>query len=164
MFIEQVKSQYETHNVNPEMTQEKLWMLVTSAMDNSMKFKWLERWNNSTTFYETFKFLKSKFNDIEFLKWLHKATWWALMIIFLVLLFFGSLIFILFLVSLQLLNTFNLYFVFGSWLLRPRNSLMLLWLICMCHQLSSRWYGFFAYYFLLCGSNAHIIVGYYIFL
>ena len=89
MFIEQVKSQYETHNVNPEMTQEKLWMLVTSAMDNSMKFKWLERWNNSTTFHETFKFLKSKFNDIEFLKWLHKATWWALMIIFLVLLFFG---------------------------------------------------------------------------
>ena len=39
MFCEQVKFHYETHDENPEMTQEELWMLATSAIDTSMKIK-----------------------------------------------------------------------------------------------------------------------------
>jgi len=73
-FLEQVKLHYETHDDSPEMTQEKLWMLATSAMDTSMKIKWLERWNNSPSLHEAFKFPKPKFNNIDFPKWLHKAT------------------------------------------------------------------------------------------
>jgi hypothetical protein len=42
-FMEQVKFHYEIHDESPEMTQEKLWMLATSAIDSSMKIKWLER-------------------------------------------------------------------------------------------------------------------------
>ena len=76
-FLEHMKSHYETHDECPEMTQEKLWMLATSAMDTSMKIKWLERWNNSPTLREALKFPKPKFNDIDFPPWLHKATWWA---------------------------------------------------------------------------------------
>ena len=77
MFLEQVKSHYETHDKNPEMTQEKLWMLATSAMDTSMKINWLERWNSSPTLREALKFPKPKFSDLDFPKWLHKVTWWA---------------------------------------------------------------------------------------
>jgi len=77
LFLEQVKSHYENHDESPEMTQEKLWMLATSAMDTSMKIKWLQRWNSTPSLRESLKFPKPKFNDIEFPKWLHKATWWA---------------------------------------------------------------------------------------
>ena len=83
-----MKSHHETHDENPEMAQEKLWMLATSAMDTSMKIKWLERWNNSLALREALKFPKPKFNDIEFPKWLHKATWWAHVIIIFYVLFF----------------------------------------------------------------------------
>jgi hypothetical protein len=76
-FMEQVKFHYEIHDESPEMTQEKLWMLATSAMDSSMKIKWLERWYKPRALYEALKFPKPKFNDIDFPKWLHKATWWA---------------------------------------------------------------------------------------
>jgi hypothetical protein len=76
-FLEQVKFHYETHDESPEMTQEKLWMLATSAMDISMKIKWLERWNKSPSLREALKFPKPKFSDIDFPEWLHKATWWA---------------------------------------------------------------------------------------
>jgi len=74
-FVEQVKFYYETHDDSPEMTQEKLWMLATSAMDISMKIKWLEKWNKSLFLHEALKFPKPKFSDIDFLEWLHKATW-----------------------------------------------------------------------------------------
>jgi len=76
-FLEWVKFHYETHDESPKMTQEKLLMLATSAMDTSIKIKWLEKWNKSLSFREAFKFPKSKFNDINFSKWLHKAIWWA---------------------------------------------------------------------------------------
>ena len=55
-------------------------MLATSVMDTSMKNKWFERWNSSHALREALKFPKPKFNDIDFPKWLHKATWWTLMI------------------------------------------------------------------------------------
>jgi hypothetical protein len=44
-FLEQVKIHYECNDESPEMQQEKLWMLATSAMSPSMKVKWLQRWN-----------------------------------------------------------------------------------------------------------------------
>jgi len=51
-FLEQVKLHYETHDDSLEMSQEKLWMLATSAMDTSMKIKWLEKWNKSPSLRE----------------------------------------------------------------------------------------------------------------
>ena len=44
-FLEQVKTYYECNDDFPEMQQEKLWMLAISAMNPSMKVKWLQRWN-----------------------------------------------------------------------------------------------------------------------
>jgi hypothetical protein len=44
-FLEQVKTPYECNDNSPEMQQEKLWMLATSAMSPSMKIKWLQRLN-----------------------------------------------------------------------------------------------------------------------
>lgn len=41
-FLEQVKFHYEIHDKSPEMTEGKLWMLATSAMDSSMKIKQLD--------------------------------------------------------------------------------------------------------------------------
>ena len=64
----------------------------SSAIDTSMKIKWLERWNGPPTLCEALKFLKPKFNNIEFSKWLHKSTWWAHVIIFSYIIF-GSFIF-----------------------------------------------------------------------
>lgn len=54
MFLEHVKSHYETHDESPAMIEEKLWMLATSNLDTSMKIKWLERSNNSTALREDF--------------------------------------------------------------------------------------------------------------
>ena len=45
-FLHQIKIHYEK-NEEPEMTQEKLWMLATSAMESHIKIKWLERWNST---------------------------------------------------------------------------------------------------------------------
>ena len=53
-----------------------------------MKIKWFERWNKSHALREALKFSKPKFNDIEFVKWLYKATWWAQVIILFYLLVF----------------------------------------------------------------------------
>lgn len=110
-FLEQVKSHYETHDESPEMTQEKLWMLATSAMDTSLKIKWLERWNNSHALREALKFPKPKFNDIDFFRWLHKATWWAQVSIYY---FFLCFCFFLLLISVffSLNHTFLLIFGF----------------------------------------------------
>jgi hypothetical protein len=44
-FLEQVKLHFEKYDEDPEITQEKLWIFATSAMDPSMKVKWIERWN-----------------------------------------------------------------------------------------------------------------------
>jgi hypothetical protein len=76
-FLEQVKVHYEKYDENPEITQEKLWIFATSAMDPLMKVKWIERWNLSPALRETFKFPKPGFSDSVFPDWLHKATWWA---------------------------------------------------------------------------------------
>jgi hypothetical protein len=37
--LEQVKTHYESNDDSPEMQQEKLWMLATSAMSPNMKVK-----------------------------------------------------------------------------------------------------------------------------
>jgi len=66
--LEQVKWYYETHDESLEMIEEKLWMLVASAMDTSIKIKWLERWKKSLSFYDALKFSKPKFNNINFLE------------------------------------------------------------------------------------------------
>ena len=77
-FLEQVKLHYEMHSeATLEMSQEKLWALAVSAMQPSQKVKWLERWNKSASFRETQKFPKPGFNDADFVRWLHKATWWS---------------------------------------------------------------------------------------
>lgn len=61
LFLEHVKSHYKTHNESPNIIQQKLWILTTSAMDNSMKNKWLERWNISHALRKVFKFPKPFF-------------------------------------------------------------------------------------------------------
>jgi hypothetical protein len=76
-FLEQVKAHYGCNDDSPEMHQEKLWMLATSAMSPTMKVKWLQRWNQSATLREALKFPKPGFNDSMFPEWLQKATWWA---------------------------------------------------------------------------------------
>ena len=63
-------------------------MLATLAMDTFMKIKWFEKWNTSPALHEALKFSNPKFNDIEFSKWVHKATWWPQVINFFYLLFF----------------------------------------------------------------------------
>ena len=45
LFLAEVKTYYESRDDGVEMKLEKLWMLVVSAMDPSMKLLWLERWN-----------------------------------------------------------------------------------------------------------------------
>jgi hypothetical protein len=113
-FLEQVKSHYETHDESPEMTQEKLWMLATSAMDTSLKIKWLERWNNSHALREALKFPKPKFNDIDFFRWLHKATWWAqVSIYYFFLCFFLLLIFVFFSFNHTFLLIFGFFMAVG---------------------------------------------------
>lgn len=76
-FLEQIKAHYEKVDDNPEMQQEKLWMLATSAMAPNMKVKWLQRWNSAPSIREAHRFPKPNFADVVFLPWLHKATWWA---------------------------------------------------------------------------------------
>lgn len=76
-FLAQIKVHYESHDADPEMKLEKLWMLGTSAMAPSMKVFWLERWNLPQTQRVQLKFPKVGFSDIVFGEWLHKATYWA---------------------------------------------------------------------------------------
>jgi hypothetical protein len=74
-FLEQVKLHYEKYDEDPKITQEKLWIFATSAMDPSMKVKWIERWNQSHALCEALKFPKPRFSDGIVPEWLHKATW-----------------------------------------------------------------------------------------
>ena len=46
LFLKEMKAHYEKYD-EPEMLQEKLYMLVTSAMPPRMMIKWLQRWNYS---------------------------------------------------------------------------------------------------------------------
>jgi hypothetical protein len=62
-FLEQVKLHYEKYDEDLEITQEKLWIFATLAMDPTMKVKWLERWNQSPTLREALKFPKPGFSD-----------------------------------------------------------------------------------------------------
>ena len=73
-FLEQIKIHYEKFDDQPEMQQEKLWMLATSAMSPAMKVKWLQRWNSSASIQVSHKFPKEAFLDLQFPPWLHKAT------------------------------------------------------------------------------------------
>ena len=42
-YLEQVKLYYKKYDEDLEITQKKLWIFVTLAMDTSMKVKWIER-------------------------------------------------------------------------------------------------------------------------
>lgn len=83
-FLEQVKLHYELPS-DPEMGQEKLWSMATSLTHPDQKVKWLERWNKSASLREAVKFPPPGFNDITFLDWLHKATWWSQVLLFYIL-------------------------------------------------------------------------------
>jgi hypothetical protein len=61
--LEQVKVHYKKDDEDPEITQEKMWIFATLAMDPSMKVKWIERWNQSPTLQEALKFPKPRFSD-----------------------------------------------------------------------------------------------------
>ena len=75
-FLEEVKNHYEKFD-EPEMLQEKLYMLSTSAMPPKMMVKWLQRWNSSAAIRDAHHFQKTAFADSKFPEWLNRATWWA---------------------------------------------------------------------------------------
>ena len=75
-FLDEVKSHYEKFD-EPEMLQEKLYMLATSAMPTKMMIKWLERWNSSAAIPDAHRLPKTAFADYKFSEWLNRATWWA---------------------------------------------------------------------------------------
>jgi hypothetical protein len=75
-FLEEVKVHYEKFD-EPEMLQEKLYMLATSAMPPKMMVKWLQRWNSSSAIRDAHRFPKASFADSKFPDWLNRATWWA---------------------------------------------------------------------------------------
>ena len=74
--LEEVKAHYEKFD-EPEMLQEKLYMLATLAMPPKMMVKWLQRWNSSAIIQDAHRFPKSAFADSKFSEWLNRATWWA---------------------------------------------------------------------------------------
>jgi hypothetical protein len=76
VFLEEVKIHYEKFD-EPEMLQEKLYMLATSAMPPKMMIKWLQRWNSSAAIRDAHRFPKASFVDSKFPDWLNRATWWA---------------------------------------------------------------------------------------
>ena len=75
-FLEEIKSHYEKFD-EPEMLQEKLYMLSTSAMPPKMMVKWLSRWNSSAAIRDAHRFPNTAFADSKFPDWLNRATWWA---------------------------------------------------------------------------------------
>ena len=77
VFLAEVKTHYGSRDEGVEMMLEKLWMLVVSAMDPSMKVLWLECWNQPPSLRVQLKFSTQSFNDDVFYTWLNKATWWA---------------------------------------------------------------------------------------
>jgi hypothetical protein len=81
-FLEEVKAHYEKFD-EPEMLQEKLYMLATSAMPPKMMVKWLQRWNSSAAIRSAHRFPKVGFADSKFPEWLNRATWWAQVSIYL---------------------------------------------------------------------------------
>ena len=76
LFLEEIKAHLEKYD-EPEMLQEKLYMLATSAMPSKMMIKWLQRWNSSAAIRDAHRFPKVGFGDSKFLDWLNRATWWA---------------------------------------------------------------------------------------
>ena len=75
-FLEEVKAHYEKFD-EPEMLQEKLYVLSTSAMPSRMMVKWLQRWNSFAAIRDAHRFPKTAFADSKFPEWLNRATWWA---------------------------------------------------------------------------------------
>jgi hypothetical protein len=75
-FLVEIKAHYEKFD-EPEMLQEKLYMLATSAMPPRMMVKWLQRWNSSAAIRDAHRFPKAGFGDSKFPEWLNRATWWA---------------------------------------------------------------------------------------
>jgi len=60
------------------MTQERLHVLATAAVDAETKVSWLKLWNTSKINRESSRFPTGKtLTDRNFLLWLHKATFWA---------------------------------------------------------------------------------------
>ena len=80
-FLEEVQVHYEKFD-EPEMLQEKLCMLATSAMPPRMMVKWLQRWNSSAAIWDVHRFPKDSFVDSKFPDLLNRATWWAHVLIF----------------------------------------------------------------------------------
>ena len=76
LFLEEIKAHLEKYD-EPEMLQEKLYMLATSAMPSKMIIKWLQRWNYSAAIRDAHRFPKVGFCDSKFPDWLNRATWWA---------------------------------------------------------------------------------------
>ena len=76
LFLEEVKAHYEKFD-EPDMLQEKLYMLATSAMPARMMVKWLQRWNSSASIWDAHRQPKAGFSDSKFPEWLNRATWWA---------------------------------------------------------------------------------------
>ena len=66
-FLDEVKAHYEKF-YEPEMLQEKLYMLATSAMPPRMMVKWLQRWNSSAAIRDAHLFPKAGFADSKFLE------------------------------------------------------------------------------------------------
>ena len=64
-FLEEVKAHYEKFD-EPEMFQEKLYMLATSAMPSRMMVKWLQRWKSSSAIRDAHRFPKTVFADSKF--------------------------------------------------------------------------------------------------
>jgi hypothetical protein len=75
-FLKEIEAYYEKFD-EPEMLQEKLYMLTTSAMPPRMMVKWLQRWNSSAAIRDAHRFPKVNFADSKFPEWLNRATWWA---------------------------------------------------------------------------------------
>ena len=76
LFLGEIKAHYEKYD-EPEMLQEKLYMLATSAMPARMMIKWLQSWNSSAAIRDAHRFPKVGFGDSKFPEWLNRATWWA---------------------------------------------------------------------------------------
>jgi hypothetical protein len=62
---------------NVEISLEKLQVLVTSCVDASQKVMWLRWWNVKHLVKKNLKFLDTKVSNVDFIKWLHKATFWG---------------------------------------------------------------------------------------
>ena len=75
-FLEEINAHYEKFD-EPEMLQEKLYMLATSMMLPMMMVKWLQRWNSSAAIRDAHRFPKANFADSKFPDWLNRAIWWA---------------------------------------------------------------------------------------